>query len=749
MDQNNQNGQNYQNGQNTQNNQNYQQGQNYQQTQAPAAPVSAPTPTVAPAAPATPAAPAKAKSNKGLIVAIIILAVAIIGACGLFAADHFLELGIFGSDDVVEDSDDDEKEDKKDNKKKKKDDEEDEDPVVVTDDENENNEEEKEESDVESDNVVFENVAETEISVIELFPDRVVAKRDLETFAGLIEERAKVLGDNYAVEYDGSKITLTIEKALLGANSAERAHTAELLVSRGNVNFGTRESEDYYSPSKDNISSVSVVELSKTDVLMDYSTGMMDDRYTQLDLIKEDTIYGLEIAFTRDGQSAMENVLKYEYDEPKMTVIHDYLEENSYETKHFFASMFFVNDDDMSSAYLISPGASYEKNAQVMKKILEQDHMDFGLVMDIKDEPAWETSGRRMGRNQKTSMTNGNLVAEWTPDDYTRSYRSEVEFAEYAAVLKKRMDALGIDYMFGTSGFDDKTYCIRVSSEDLAPDFFRLIFADKETSVRSTFSNLYGFYYTPEIIKENGTYALRMKSYNTKEELKEEAELADNTKVYLVVNDVTIASANIDDAVNIDNGYSYIDFKDFLCFGGITVGEEEENVLNLICSIFDESYMGVDGTLNFRVSGMEDTENLSLGNLDWKYSSLTSEDERVLALLEGKCYNADKFVDKRNMLVIVLDIPVNDNLPENFINKVKELYTLCGFDSGAYNEITFVIKDEKTESPANEFNFVVTKDTYDGKMEVDENVSGPKFWDYWYDVYTMMEEDPFFQERSW
>ena len=61
----------------------------------------------------------------------------------------------------------------------------------------------------------------------------------------------------------------------------------------------------------------------------------------------------------------------------------------------------------------------------------------------------------------------------------------------------------------------------------------------------------------------------------------------------------------------------------------------------------------------------------------------------------------------------------------------------------------FVIKDESKESPADKFRVVAKKDTYDGKMELNDTVSGPKFSKYWSDVYDIMEEDTFFTERSY
>ena len=55
---------------------------------------------------------------------------------------------------------------------------------------------------------------------------------------------------------------------------------------------------------------------------------------------------------------------------------------------------------------------------------------------------------------------------------------------------------------------------------------------------------------------------------------------------------------------------------------------------------------------------------------------------------------------------------------------------------------------ETIDSPADKFRLEITKDTFEGEMEIYDRVSGPKFSSYWSDVYSIMEEDSFYSERS-
>jgi len=300
---------------------------------------------------------------------------------------------------------------------------------------------------------------------------------------------------------------------------------------------------------------------------------------------------------------------------------------------------------------------------------------------------------------------------------------------------------LGIDYMFGTSGFDDKTYCVKLNPEDFAPDFFRLIFGTDGVETYSAFDYL-GSFYSPELVNEDGKYAIRMRTYYSHEEFSAQYNIPDNT-IYLVVNDVTIASADVT-SIKEEDGKYYLDFENFLCFGGAEVTKEEENILNLICDIPNNEYIYFDGTFRFRTNGNTDR----LDSFNWKYNPLTAADDVVFNTVSSLGHKVEKMVDARNMLVITLDIEVSDSLAEEFLNAAKEVYLACNFDTGAYNEIHIVVKDETIDSPADKFRLEITKDTFEGEMEIYDRVSGPKFSSYWSDVYSIMEEDSFYSERS-
>lgn len=584
------------------------------------------------------------------------------------------------------------------------------------------------------------------ISTIELYPDRNVSKADLETFAKTIEERAKVLGENFEVAFDDKKITLRIEKALLGNTATERAQVVELLTSRGTFSFGNDGIKSYYSPTRENISNITVTEFDRKDILADYGVGMSENRYKQIDSISEDKIYGLTIELDSQGEDGIDEILDTAFSEPKLTVIHDIDEEVSYEEYKFLANAFAAESGSNSKIYLVGPAAGYEKNADLMMKVLEQDELGFSLIMQIIDEPAWEVEGNNMGKNQVDAIDGNTVVIEVSPTAFTRSYNSEVDFAEYEKVVKNRLDTLDVKYMFGKTGFDDKTYCVKMDPGEIAPDFVRLMFANRDVTFKSAFGYVSGLTFD-EVTEKDGKKVIRTRSSKTAEEILAENNIPSNM-VYLVVNDVTIASADIM-SLQAEGDYNYLYFENFLCFGNIAVSNEEDKIFELISVIEDEGYVPFEGTFAFRNYENDTATTLSIDEIKWKYPYLSAEDERVKGIIEGLGGEFEKLVDERNMINIYIDLPINGDLAQTFTDKVKEIYSLCGFDSGAYNDIMFILKDDSIDSPADKCRIEAYKSTSDQKMVLLRDISGPKFFDYWSPIYTIMTSDTFFVERSW
>lgn len=583
-----------------------------------------------------------------------------------------------------------------------------------------------------------------ETTTVELYPDREVKEKELENFASVIADRAKTLGDNYEVTSDSEKITLTIAKSMLGSSSPERLNTLELLISRGTFAIDNDYFSLYNNPDKTDIKELEVVELDKEDILDDYKLAFLENNYAILNDIDSEEIYAVKVIFKKSADEKFD-YKSGGYSGEKLVAFHDFLEDRA-DNEKTMGSVVLV-DNDYTEAYIISSGAGYEKNAELMKVILEEKEQNFGLVAQFVDDPAWETDEKNMGKNQVKSMDGFTVFVEFTPDEYSRVNNSETDFAEFEKIVKDRMDTLGIEYMFGKTGLDNMTYCVSVYPEEFEANFFRMVFGRKNIEVRSAFANVF----SPGILEKgekDGKSAIVAKTSYTSEKVLAENEIPGNT-VYLVVNDVTIASADITTIVEgEDEYYNSLYFTDFQCFGDIEVSEEEENILNLIASISNSSYHYIDGEYNFRTYGDNGEIVNSLGDISWKYEPLTARDKEVMAIVESHGYKFSKTVEQRNAITITAKFDVDKNLPQNFMNAFKELYAECNFDDGSYNEINFVIDGEKSKSPADTFRLRAYKYDYYEKILIEDSVGGPTFYDHWSDMYDGMKNDEFFVVRD-
>jgi len=653
--------------------------------------------------PATEEVTAKKKSKKGLIIGIICALVAIVLAVGgVFAYKYLFAKK---DDSAATESGEDEGKRKIENKDLAK--------------------------------LAYDDVTE-----LEFHPNVSFNQDQLDDALEVMEERVKLLGDNYEIKADGKKITLIIEKNLLGNSAYERTQSVELIKSNGVFGIGTYYSAyDYYDTDKWT-KEIKTAELKKNDILADYDTMFDENEYEKIKASESDKFKVLEITLDGDNLSEFEDNIDYIYPD-SVNLWHNIVEYG--DSANNMATIVFLDEDDKSKFYAISPASGFDKNCKLIEKILTSKSLELSFDTKVMDEPSWETDKKKFGKNQKDKLKGNNVVIECTPDKYTLDYVSDVDFAKHRQTIKARLDALGVDYMFGQKGFDDKTFCVKISPKEISPDFIRFIFNQKEISVRSAFDNIGSFGSSLEIT-DDGKLGLKVESFSDKAEIQRDYQV--DSILYLVVNDVTVAAANFDDFDESDNTLTFTDFK---CFDKSEAGSKEEGFVNLIASVSEEDYSSfAPESFNIRYyEGDNEKKNKNINDIDWKYSSLSETDLSTMETIRNMGHDVYKYINKRNMLVITLNVDVDENLVNSFMEEVKAVYMACGFDSGAYSQINFVIKNEKRDSFADNFRVEFTKDMYDGKMEYNERISGPKFSEYWMDAYDYLEDDAFFTERDW
>lgn len=589
-------------------------------------------------------------------------------------------------------------------------------------------------------NYLPENYNPHDYTTFELRPDREISDKELNDFCNAVKERLFILGEHFEVIKDNDKITITVEKSMLGKTNDERNAAIELIKSNGNIAFCNNSFSLDTALLRTNIGKISVVQLNKSEILENFILDFKADKYEQIKSLDTEVLFALEITFDSKGTDKINDLINDSKKAPKLVSYHDYIEENG-EDEKFFGSVLPNDESENFSAYIINSYPVCEKNAKLMKLILEQDEFDFGFVMQNMDEPVWETDEKNMGKNQVTSLDGFTVTAEFSLSNLSRSHNSDIECGEYETLLKERMDVLGINYMFGNSSNDDKTYCIKVCPEEFNPDFFRMIFYKKEVSVVSAFDSIYGFH-SPKIEEIDGMPAIKMKCYYSKEELISDNRITDNI-VYLLVNNVIIAKANITTMKSEDK---FIYFTDFNYTDNSVI---DENLLELVCHISRTPSMSFDGTLRIRAYDSNGREqNKAIEEINWKYAPLTEYYNNIIDRISEFGGKVEKNYDRMNSITIVLDIPINENLPSEFINKVKDIYNICNFDDGNFNEIIFIIKDEKNKTPADECRICFEKDMYDGIMKSNLIMNGPNFEEYTIETTLLINNDIFFSSHK-
>ncbi len=595
-------------------------------------------------------------------------------------------------------------------------------------------------------NLTLGDLKEEEITNIEFYPTSECSKSDLENALRVMEARLDMLGKAYEISCDAEKITLRIGKFMLGESALERTSTLELIQSRGNIAIGTYYGSSLTDLDEKVVENATIESIDTKDFVSDYEKYFDDDFKDMMDSINSDKIFVVSVKLSSAAEEEVEEWK--EYDDDQIYALHDIETYSAY--GEVLGGLFEVKSGNYSTCYIVSKGCSYEKNADLIKYNLENEGFDMGFVAKIVDEPTWETDSSDFGAKQVASMSGETIIIEATPDDYTVLHNSTSDFEAQKEYIKARLDALGAEYMFGTKGFDDKTYCVRISPEHIAPDLVRMIFNGKNVEVCSTFDDVDSFITYEMKLDESGNYGLVLESYDSAEEIKSQYNIP-NDIVYLVVNDVTVAQANINDMVEADGEY-FLKFENFTCFDYPAATSSDKSILEMICTIGNEDYIYhyvCEYNIRLLNGEKEDKEFELSTDINWKHSSISSADAAMFSTINSAGYVVSKKIDALNMIEIVIDdVTVGENLVTDFAEKVITLYTDCGFDGGAYRKIIFVIKDEKAQSPANEFRIVVEKDAFENKMIADFEVSGPDFSDYWSDAYDYESINEFFTLRD-
>lgn len=604
--------------------------------------------------------------------------------------------------------------------------------------------------------------------LLEMYPEIKSNKKELKEMASVIEKRVKVLGDDYEISSDSEKISLKINQSMLGKTPAERAHTLKLIESNGKQ--AIMQSGIYTSTwpfDKDGIKSLKIETVDKDEFVKENKDYFSEVNIEAFKNIPAGDINIIRVKAGSELIEAIEDANDIVFDDETLVIATDIVDDNVSDmlSEQKVLDIIPIDEDDYKEFYVVSPQAQSKKNAELVVHLLENGGFDKSLQTQLIAEPEWETESTAMGKNQEKSIDGDAVTFEYTPSAYTLSYMEGDEYDEYIQIIKERLDALDTPYAIGYNGIEQRTIVVKISPEKMSSDFGRLIFGTNEGTIYTQFKSLSASINEMEVIEDhNGAPALKVKFYDSKAELyatyslsreesydvtfgdEEPTEIVDDgtaKPVYLVINDVNVASADLSEMSD-DNT---LIFSNFLFAGDEKITKDDIDVLNMF-KVAKETYTYIatssDEDFNIEIKHYDGKKEVT-DEIKWGYDAKNEFDNEMIKKVEKLGHNMTFSPGKRNTAVIEINVKINDGLAKNFCEEVKTVYNECGFGDGAYAGVIFKVKNEGKKSTADRCRLVFSKDSYD-KVELTymDYISGPTFSEYWSDFYDILEEDEFF-----
>jgi len=439
-----------------------------------------------------------------------------------------------------------------------------------------------------------------EVHTFELFPQKEGDSYNLSTCNKIINERLSAVGIDGKATVENNKIILTLPVDFASSYEAKEK-ALEILTSKGEFYFGnsTLSTSDVCNDYFEKIE----VKSDNKDNYLKYTTDKIDT-YTKddIDEIEGDTIYFLQMSMDSFGVAELQDAM----DRSSDGCVCAYLD-----TEIMFSDVGAVSgslidvgavvvasDENLNEIDLLpSYACGDEKIVNLLKYVIENEPIPCALDYTCIDTPVWETSGDAMGENQVAGIDGKAVVLEY--GCYFYGDHSQEDIDKSVKLVKSRLDTLEIPYAFGYGKYNENNIALMISPEDVTSEMIRMFTVNSSIQVYNQYEQLSLSIDSFNITKdEDKNMCLELSFYSSYEEVmntfkginsyRENHNLLVEgmDKMYLVVNDVTIASADI----NTLSEDSVIRFSNLLCMDKKTIEKEDTAFLDFIASLNDEEY---------------------------------------------------------------------------------------------------------------------------------------------------------------
>ncbi|MBR5238995.1 MAG: serine/threonine protein kinase [Clostridia bacterium] len=593
---------------------------------------------------------------------------------------------------------------------------------------------------------------------IEFQPD--IGNVDLEQTSETIAGRANVLGVPFKVIAEQDRVTLQIAKDFSKTNCSQRA-ILDLISSSGDISL-----VDYYSTVEkcnEGITNIVVESDSKDQFLAKYGHLLTVDTDTMMRKLSGATVYYLRVTFDEATTNRYQECLGTAAGRRLEAFFGTY--ENVIRDGDDYISgvgggEILENADGNSNQCFIVPAefADEENAVKLLKYIIENDTMGSDFSYQCKDEIQWETDLSVRGVNQVDDLDGNYIVVEY--HDNGETIIGDSEFANAVQAIKARIDVLGVPYSIGYKGLDQKTLVLKINPENISSDMIRMFVRSRSVEF---YTQNYQFGFPTDSIQlmeaQDGSRSLQVDFTMNKDYIQNEVsyglhgtyvdgfEIPTGTTVYLVVNDVTVASTDL--STLSEDGMLY--FNNLMCANKDAIEDADMAYALLVEHIGNEyNHFGFEWSLEdisvqyYTGSQLTDSEHFEI---PWKYNAYTEVDHNVKQVVEQHGAKFSKAYHARNAILIEFDMDVNVNFVSRLIEKFKTIYTDCGFDGGAYAEVVFVVKGAGTGNPEDKGLIGCQKNFGELKI-LDVSLTGPTLGAFSDEMTRVYYTDEFFSARN-
>jgi len=609
------------------------------------------------------------------------------------------------------------------------------------------------------------------IVTLELYPKASEDIDDWEKIGKTLKERVKLVDENAELVVGNKKMTLNIKKDFADSPVSKKT-LINILTSAGNCSLGIN-TTSWYDDFEEGVETVSVKSSSTEEFITAFGDKISESSLEKIQAVTSGTVYYLHTTFNEDGKEDFDRCIKYVDEKSFMNIQIDaefvYAEgENSISPDLILAGEVVSEEDGGSGAYIIPTDIMYsENNVKLLKSVMESDSMGSGVSYVCVDEPTWESGDAVTGQYQKENIDGNYVIVEYTEPtgfSYSMDYTSG-DMYDAVEIVKKRIDSIGVPYSIGYRDIGENSFALKINPEEISIEMLRMLINDDKVRFMTQFQNSYVYASELEFTTDaEGKPAYRVEFYDTRADIlqdlieysegKFDASLTDipaGTTFYMLVNDVTVASADLANVVDLDEYTSELYFNTWQCMDASKVSADD-TYIKLINYIYSEDGVYIKAPWeDIKVTYYEDGKisELESEDIPWKYSTMTEVDNSVFEIVENNGAEVHKMISKRNAIVIEIEEDADEDFVTSFAEKVKKIYTECNFDGGAYTFVKFKVKGAGEVNPSDRADISFRKDIFDAAMEFDVyGFYGPTYSDYSFDFYELREADEFFVARK-